>query len=121
MIAEVSAGINTAPHEPVSRGAMRALIDSTHHYIRNGDGVEELYAWRSDVAEAMNLAARPEARDAVARITVAARAGSSWALFALVGGAMVVYGVATALGVHWSAWRPQARPVPAAPGVIRPS
>ena len=73
VIEEVSAGINTAPHEPVSRGAMRSLIDSTHHYIRNGDGVEELYAWRSDSGEATNLAARPEARDAVARITGALR------------------------------------------------
>ena len=50
---------------------------------------------------------------------VAAGAGP-WALFALVGAAMVVYGTATALGVHWSHWGPRtATPVPA--GVTRPS
>ncbi len=32
------------------------------------------------------------------------------ALFALVGAAMALYGIATAVGVYFSAWRPQARP-----------
>jgi hypothetical protein len=56
VIAEVSQGLNTEPHLPVSRGPMRTVITDSLHYIRNGDGVEELYAWRSDPAEAHNLA-----------------------------------------------------------------
>ena len=57
VIAEVSKGINTEPHYPVSRGAMRALIDDSLHYIRNGDGIEELYNWRLDRGEPRDLSA----------------------------------------------------------------
>lgn len=71
VVSEVSAGINTEPSAPVSRGAMRSLIDSTAHYIRNGDGVEELYAYRNDLAEGQNLAAADTAR--VATLRAAAR------------------------------------------------
>jgi putative MATE family efflux protein len=37
----------------------------------------------------------------------AAAVGAPWLLFAVVGGAMVLYGVATALGVRFSAWAPK--------------
>lgn len=74
VVAEVSAGINTAPHLPVTRGAMKAIVSDSLHYIRNGDGVEEAYAWRSDSAETTDLSATPRARavmlllrDAIAR------------------------------------------------------
>jgi len=67
VVSEVSAGINTEPSAPVSRGAMRSLIDSTAHYIRNGDGVEELYSYRSDPAEGRDLAADDSARVATLR------------------------------------------------------
>ncbi|MFN8574365.1 MAG: sulfatase [Gemmatimonadaceae bacterium] len=56
VLSEVSVGINTDPSFPVSRGAMRSLIDSTSHYIRNGDGLEELYDYRGDPAENRDLA-----------------------------------------------------------------
>jgi arylsulfatase A-like enzyme len=36
--------------------AMFALVDSTYHYILNGDGTEELYARRDDPGETENLA-----------------------------------------------------------------
>lgn len=53
---------------------------------------------------------------------VAASASGPWALFALVGAAMVLYGTVTALGVHWSAWRAQPKAAPAAAaGLSRPS
>lgn len=57
----------------------------------------------------------------VAGYGFAARADGPWAMFAVVSGAMVVYGLVTAVGVHFSRWRPQERPVPAAVAVTRPS
>jgi arylsulfatase A-like enzyme len=56
VVSEVSAGVNTEPHHPVSRGAMRSLVTDSLHYIRNGDGVEELYRWREDPLEATDQA-----------------------------------------------------------------
>jgi arylsulfatase A-like enzyme len=63
VVSEVSAGINAAPNEPVSRGAMASVIDATGHYIRNGDGIEELYAYRTDPGELDDRAKRSEGRD----------------------------------------------------------
>lgn len=62
IVAELSKGIRTAPNLPVSRGSMRTLIDSSWHYIRNGDGREELYDLRTDLAEQVNLADSTRAR-----------------------------------------------------------
>jgi putative MATE family efflux protein len=45
---------------------------------------------------------------------------SPWMLFSVVGGAMAVYGLVTALGVRLSTWGPR-RPVPAETGLTRPS
>ena len=43
-----------------------------------------------------------------------------WMLFSLVGGAMALYGVTTALGVRWSAWGPRAGgPAPAVSAASR--
>jgi arylsulfatase A-like enzyme len=65
-LAEVSKGINTAPDAPVSKGDMISFVDATHHYIRNGDGTEELYAYREDPDELHNLAGTPGAVGIVA-------------------------------------------------------
>jgi arylsulfatase A-like enzyme len=43
---------------PAQLGPMRSLIDANWHYILNGDGSEELFAWPRDPAELENLAAR---------------------------------------------------------------
>jgi putative MATE family efflux protein len=56
----------------------------------------------------------------VAGYALTATSAAPWTLFALVGGAMALYGTATALGVYWSDWSPRAQPAPAAP-LIRPS
>jgi arylsulfatase A-like enzyme len=40
---------------PASRGNMRSLVADRYHYIRNGDGVEELYDHWNDVLEMDNL------------------------------------------------------------------
>lgn len=67
-ISEVSAGINSLPQEPVSRGAMRSLIDDDAHYIRNGNGIEELYGWRSDFSESRDLARADSAQTILNRL-----------------------------------------------------
>jgi hypothetical protein len=45
---------------------MRSLVSDSTHYIRNGDGVEELYHWRQDTAEAQDAA--PSSTAKVARL-----------------------------------------------------
>ncbi len=75
VFSQVSRGINLAPHLPVSRGNMVSVIVDGVHYIRNGDGVEELYDFEHDEQETTNLAGRPDmqerllaARSAVATV-----------------------------------------------------
>ena len=47
--------------EPVSKGPMKALVAGGMHYIRTGDGGEELYALRVDPNELTNVAGLPGA------------------------------------------------------------
>src|SRR5262245_41168322 len=42
--------------EPVAKGPMKALVAGGMHYIRAGDGSEELYSVRSDPEEQFNVA-----------------------------------------------------------------
>jgi arylsulfatase A-like enzyme len=53
---------------PIHRGDMRSLVDGDLHYIRNGDGVEELYDAIADAAEANDLSAVPSMRADVLRL-----------------------------------------------------
>ncbi|MCC6316273.1 MAG: sulfatase [Gemmatimonadaceae bacterium] len=57
VVSQVSQGINTAPNEPVTRGPMSSLVTDSLHYIKNGDGREEVYAWRTDGGESRDVAA----------------------------------------------------------------
>ena len=52
---------------PVYRGDMRSLVDGPLHYIRNGDGVEELYKPSVDPAETHNRIADASMQPAVAK------------------------------------------------------
>jgi len=45
---------------PAAEGPLHALTDDTYHYILNPGNREELFAYRSDPGEAMNLATTPE-------------------------------------------------------------
>ena len=56
VIAEVSKGVNDKPENRTYRGNMKSTLDSAWHYIRNGDGVEELYAYRRDPNEELDHA-----------------------------------------------------------------
>ncbi|MGI9077195.1 MAG: sulfatase [Gemmatimonadaceae bacterium] len=50
----------TKPYHPVAKGNMRSLVSGWLHYIRNGDGREELYDLESDPREQRDLANTPE-------------------------------------------------------------
>lgn len=68
VIVEATKGINVRPGNLTIDGAIRGAIDSTWHYIRYATGREELFAWRTDSTESVNLAGRPELHDAISRL-----------------------------------------------------
>jgi arylsulfatase A-like enzyme len=80
VVAEASPAINPAPRNLTARGPISALIDSTWHFIRYGDGAEELFDWRSDPAELTNQArtATGEPQAAAMREALARHLGASW-------------------------------------------
>ncbi|MFI5459922.1 MAG: sulfatase [Isosphaerales bacterium] len=51
--------------EPVAKGPMKAMVAGGMHYIRSGDGREELYALGADPEERTNAAGFPEAEKAL--------------------------------------------------------
>jgi arylsulfatase A-like enzyme len=54
-------------------GELRSIIDGSYHYISNGDGSEELYAFPADPEGLTNLVAREEAREPLARLRASLR------------------------------------------------
>ena len=67
VVAEVERTFNRHFHGPATERALRSVVDAQWHYIRNADGVEELYAYREDPREQTNLNATPEGIIAVQR------------------------------------------------------
>ncbi|MFQ5745773.1 MAG: sulfatase [Gemmatimonadota bacterium] len=59
VIAEVRKGVRLPAFYPVSKGDMSSILTADGHLIRNGDGREELYDWKTDPREATDLAAGP--------------------------------------------------------------
>lgn len=62
LLAEVDGPAKTAPNlglSPAFRGPMKALVSGQDVYIRNGDGVEEVYDLTTDPSQARNLAGTP--------------------------------------------------------------
>jgi arylsulfatase A-like enzyme len=51
---------NRKPWAPIDRGDMETLFEGGLHYIRNGDGSEELYDIGRDPGELQNLATQPQ-------------------------------------------------------------
>jgi arylsulfatase A-like enzyme len=49
--------------EPAAKGPMKGLVAGGMHYIRSGDGREELYALEHDPEERTNAAGRPDAQE----------------------------------------------------------
>lgn len=58
ILSEVSRLIRMAPWLPAARGDMQSLVVGDLHYIRGGDGQEELYNLETDPREAVNLGAQ---------------------------------------------------------------
>ena len=58
---------------PVAKGDIESVTDSQFHYIRNGDGSEELYAIATDPEERLNLASRPESAETLERLRTVLR------------------------------------------------
>ncbi len=67
LLSELDAYSWSSPWKPISRGDMKSLLEDRLHYIRNGDGVEELYDPTIDVREENDLIADPRAAGAVER------------------------------------------------------
>jgi len=40
---------------PIDKGSMQAIVSEWHHYIKNGDGQEEIYDFKNDPEEASNI------------------------------------------------------------------
>lgn len=66
LFATVERGINTPPNEPVALGDMHTLVRDGLHYIRNGDGREELYRFEVDPLESTDLAGTAAVREELA-------------------------------------------------------
>ena len=56
--------------EPAAKGPMTSLVADGMHYIRDGDGSEELYVLDSDPEERFNLAGSPPAREFLRRFRI---------------------------------------------------
>ena len=67
ILAEIMKSTNTQATYPSSRGNMASLLDDHGHYIKNGDGRDELYFYRVDTAEIVDSAAGPGGAERVAR------------------------------------------------------
>ena len=52
--------INPSPNDPTGPGDIHGALTARWHLIRFPDGTEELYRWREDPSEAVNLAATPD-------------------------------------------------------------
>jgi arylsulfatase A-like enzyme len=67
-IAELERGINAAATNRNVRGDMYARFNRRFHYIRDGDGIEELYDYVADPEELHNLAGRSELKAVLAAL-----------------------------------------------------
>jgi arylsulfatase A-like enzyme len=74
LFASVDKGINEPAWEPVMRGDMQSLVAGDVHYIRNGDGREELYDIVLDPAEDRDLASHESERPTLQRFRVLLKA-----------------------------------------------
>jgi arylsulfatase A-like enzyme len=68
LLSEVSRVEAAGDWLPVSKGSMRSLVADGFHYIRNGDGREELYDFEHDLEEEHDLSDRPEHRQDIERL-----------------------------------------------------
>jgi arylsulfatase A-like enzyme len=67
LLSEVHKSMNQVEWFPVMKGDMQSLVMDGRHYIKNGDGREELYDFENDPAEERDLADSEEGRRALER------------------------------------------------------
>ena len=73
LLSEVEGPVKSAPNHgrsPAFRGAMRNIVVCNSSFVRNGDGVEELYDLGADPGEVRDLARHPESAVALNRLRV---------------------------------------------------
>ncbi len=66
LLAELSNVVRPEPASPASFGPMRSVFDQRFHYIRRGDGAEELFDYRADPAETSDLSKTDAGRQQIA-------------------------------------------------------
>lgn len=59
---------------PLAKGNMKSLVVGHYHYIRNGDGREELYNYVNDPAEMVDLAGSEEGRQSISQFRISLEA-----------------------------------------------
>jgi arylsulfatase A-like enzyme len=62
LLSEITFTPNLPARYPVTRGDMKSLVANNKHYIKNGDGREELYHFDNDPAEGRDLAGAEETK-----------------------------------------------------------
>lgn len=79
-LGEAAAAVNPSPDNPTRFGPLRGTIDSAWHYMRDGRGVEQLFAWREDSGEVQDRSATEEGQRVIeARHALIARLlGTGW-------------------------------------------
>lgn len=68
LLTQVEQGRNNPPREPISRGPLAAVLSDSLQFILNGDGVEELYNYRSDPRAEVDLSGDPAHQAAAERL-----------------------------------------------------
>jgi arylsulfatase A-like enzyme len=76
LLAELSNVVRPDPGSPPSYGPMRSVFDQRFHYIRRGDGAEELFDYRADPAEVSDLSRTPAGRQKIAELARWLQSGS---------------------------------------------
>ena len=75
LLAELSNVIRPEPAWPAAFGPMRSVFDQQFHYIRRGDGVEELFDYRADRTETSDLSRTPAGRQRIADLVTLLESG----------------------------------------------
>jgi arylsulfatase A-like enzyme len=65
LLSELEFTPNLPESYPISKGDLKSLITEQYHYIKNGDGSEELYDYLNDALEQNNLSLSKEGRAAL--------------------------------------------------------
>jgi arylsulfatase A-like enzyme len=76
-LAGLSAVVRPEPGSPASFGPMVSVFDARFHYIRRGDGAEELFDYRADPAESSDLSRTDEGKARIADLVRLLEAGQS--------------------------------------------